>query len=105
MRLVKALLFAGLLRGVGDPQSLDAIEAGERAVRLAPNSEADRISLATLYLMAGQDRRAVETLRDYSRSHPNSSKVWRLLATAHLPPEDYTPAKDCAAKAPRTPLR
>src|SRR5258708_40157351 len=110
MRLVEALLVAGLLcaasvawqRGAGGAQSLDAIEAGERAVRLAPNSEADRISLATLYLMAGQDRRAVETLRDYSRSHPNSSKVWRLLATAYLRQGDYTSAQGCAAKAPRT---
>src|SRR5258708_30947712 len=77
------------------------MEAGERAVRLAPDSETDRISLATLYLMAGQDRRAIETLRDYSRSRPNSAKVWRLLATAYLRQEDYTAAKDCAAKALR----
>ena len=109
MRLVKALLVAGLLcaasvawqRRAEDAQSLDAIEAGERAVRLAPDSEADRISLATLYLMAGQDRRAVETLRDYSLSRPNSAKVWRLLATAYLRQEEYTAAKDCAAKALR----
>lgn len=109
MQLVKALLVAGLLcvasvawqRRAGDAQSLDAIEAGERAVRLAPDSEADRISLATLYLMAGQDRRAVETLRDYSHSRPNSARIWRLLATAYLRQEDYTAAKDCAAKALR----
>src|SRR4030081_3656150 len=96
MRLVKALLFAGLLCGAGGAQSLDAIQAGERAVRIAPDSEANRISLDTIDLTAGQDRRAVETLRGYARSHPNSAKVWRLLATAYLHQEDYTAAKDCA---------
>ncbi|HEY2014068.1 MAG TPA: tetratricopeptide repeat protein [Bryobacteraceae bacterium] len=80
---------------------IQQIESAESAVRRAPDSETARIALGTLYLKLGQNRRASETLAAYLKVHPNSPKTLRLLAAASLRQEDYTAAKNYAARARR----
>jgi tetratricopeptide (TPR) repeat protein len=84
--------------GKVDTETLQAIDAAQRSLRTAPDSETNRITLASLYLKAGQNRSAVETLRTYLQSHPDAPKTLRLLAVAYLREEDYPAAKDAAQR-------
>ncbi|MCU1263619.1 MAG: Anaphase-promoting complex, cyclosome, subunit 3, partial [Bryobacterales bacterium] len=85
--------------GAQDDAAFQALAAGEQAVRLRPDSESDRVALATLYLKIGQNTKAAETLREYLHAHAGSPGAWKLLAAALLRLEDYPSAKDAAARA------
>jgi tetratricopeptide (TPR) repeat protein len=87
--------------GTVDRETLQAIEAAQRSLQAAPDSEANRLTLASLYLKVGQNRSAVETLQAYLQSHPDAPKTLRLLAVAYLREEEYSAAKDSAERALR----
>src|SRR5438445_11350544 len=82
--------------GSVDGATLQALDAAQRSLRAAPDSEANRLTLASLYLKVGQNHSAVETLQAYLQSHPDAPKPLRLLAVAYLRAEDYAGAKDSA---------
>jgi tetratricopeptide (TPR) repeat protein len=84
-----------------DSETLHALEAAQRSLRAAPDSEANTLTLASLYLKAGQNHSAVEALQAYLQSHPEAPETLRLLAVAHLRAEEYAPAKDSAERALR----
>ncbi len=84
-----------------DPKTLQAIDAAQRLLRAAPDSEANRLSLASLYLKADRNQDAVQLLREYLQSHPDDSKALRVLAVAYLRKEDYPAASDTAERALR----
>jgi len=84
-----------------DRETLQAIDAAQRSLNAAPDSEANRLTLASLYLKVGQNRSAVETLQPYLQSHPDAPKTLRLLAVAYLREEEYSAAKDSAERALR----
>lgn len=84
-----------------DAETLAAILAAQRAVHLAPDLEEHRLNLASLYLQAGRNRGAIDTLRDYLLLQPGASKPLRLISAAYLRQEDYVPAKDAAERALR----
>jgi len=87
--------------GTVDRETLQAIDAAQRSLRAAPDSEANRLTLASLYLKVGQNHSAVETLQTYLQSHPDAPKTLRLLAVAYLREEEYSAAKDSAERALR----
>jgi tetratricopeptide (TPR) repeat protein len=87
--------------GTVDRETLQAIDAAQRSLNAAPDSEANRLTLASLYLKVGQNHSAVETLQAYLESHPDASKTLRLLAVAYLREEEYSAAKDSAEHALR----
>ncbi len=80
-------------------ETLTAIEAAQRRLEQAPGSEQNTVSLASLYLKAGQNRAAVETLKQYVQSHAEAAKSLRMLALAYLREEDYAQAKETAERA------
>jgi tetratricopeptide (TPR) repeat protein len=82
-----------------DNATFQSLAADEQAVRLRPDSERDRVALATLYLKLGQNRKAAETLQEYLHAHAGSASTRRLLAAAYLREEDYPSAKEAAARA------
>jgi tetratricopeptide (TPR) repeat protein len=82
-------------------QALPAIGAAQQLVRTAPDSEPNRLSLASLYLKVGQNKAAVETLQEYLQSHPDAPMTLRLLAVAYLRLEDYSAANNTAERALR----
>jgi len=84
-----------------DRETLQALDAAQRSLRAAPDSEANRLTLASLYLKIGQNHGAVDTLQGYLRTHPGASKVLRLLSVAYLREEDYSAAKGAAERALR----
>ena len=88
-------------QGAADAETLQALDAAQRALRAAPDSEARRLALASLYLKAGQNISAAETLKQYLQSHPQAPNALRLLALAYLRQEDYAAAKDIAERALR----
>src|SRR5258708_11932049 len=92
--------WCGVLEG-GQEDRIQQIEIAENAVRKAPDSEAERIALGTLYLQLGQNRRACETLAKYLEAHPNSAKTLRLLAAGSLRQDDYAVARAYAERAQR----
>src|SRR5258708_4220727 len=92
--------WCGVLEG-GQEDRIQQIEIAENAVRKAPDSEAERIALGTLYLQLGQNRRACETLAKYLEAHPNSAKTLRLLAAGSLRQDDYAAARAYAERAQR----
>jgi tetratricopeptide (TPR) repeat protein len=87
--------------GAVDRETLQAIDAAQRSLRAAPDSEANNLTLASLYLKVGQNHGAVETLQAYLQSHPDAPKTLRLLAVAYLREEEYSAAKDSAERALR----
>jgi tetratricopeptide (TPR) repeat protein len=106
IRLALILLFwfpaAGSQTGVAvDRETVDAIDGALRALTAAPDSESARVSLASLYLKAGQNQTAIQTLRPYLQSHPDAPKALRLLAVAYLRNDEYLEAKDAAEGALR----
>ena len=92
---------ASVAQEVPDAGTLQALDAALRALRSAPDSEATRLEVASLYLKAGQNTNAAETLKQYLESHPQAPKILRLLALAYLRQEDYAAAKDAAERALR----
>ena len=84
-----------------DRETLQAIESAQRVLRTGPDSEAKRLSLASLYLKAGRNQDAAQLLQEYLQSHPEASKTLRLLAMAYLRKEDYSAAKATAERALR----
>jgi tetratricopeptide (TPR) repeat protein len=75
------------------------LETSERSVRQHPDSESDRLSIATTYLQKGRNRNASQTLQEYLKTHKGSAAAFELLATAYLRQEDYPPAKIAASQA------
>jgi predicted Zn-dependent protease len=64
----------------------EAIRPYEEAVHLAPSAALLRISLAQVYIEAGDpklNKRAIAYLNDASRRESRYSQLWRLLATAY----------------------
>jgi tetratricopeptide (TPR) repeat protein len=82
-----------------DGETLHALQTAQRALYAEPDSEANRLNLASLYLKAGQNRSAVDTLKPYVETHPNAPKVLRLMAVAYLRQEDYSAARDASERA------
>ncbi len=78
---------------------MQKIEESEHAVLSAPDSEANRLSLAALYLQVGQESRAIAVLYDYVEKNPRAVKSLQLIAVAHLRQEEYNGAKQYAAQA------
>jgi tetratricopeptide (TPR) repeat protein len=87
--------------GAVDRATLQSLEAAQQSLRAAPDSEANRLTLASLYLKVGQNHSAIETLQAYLQSHPEAPKTLRLLAVAYLRAEDYAAAKDSVERALR----
>ena len=81
--------------------ALRSIEAARSAVIAAPASQMARLSLAELYLRVGRNQDAVETLKDFVQTHPESGNTLRLLALAYARKEDYPNAKETAEQALR----
>ena len=95
------ILIASFAFSAVDPEILQAIDAAQRSLQAAPDSEPNRLMLASLYLKAGQNRSAVEILKTYLQSHAGAPKTLRLLAVAYLREEEYAAAKDAAEQALR----
>jgi tetratricopeptide (TPR) repeat protein len=87
--------------GTVDRETLQAIDAAQKSLKAAPDSEANRLTLASLYLKVGQNHSAAETLQAYLQSHPDAPKTLRLIAVAYLREEEYSAAKDAAERAMR----
>lgn len=87
------------LQDLVDAETLHALEAAQKALHAEPESEGNRINLASLYLKLGQNGIAVDTLKIYLQAHPNAPKTLRLIAVAYLRQEDYAAAKDAAERA------
>jgi tetratricopeptide (TPR) repeat protein len=85
-----------------DGGTLHALEAAQNALHAEPDSEANRLNLASLYLKAGQNRSAVDTLKAYLQAHPDAPKASRLISVAYLREDDYAAAKDAAEHALRS---
>jgi tetratricopeptide (TPR) repeat protein len=114
MRVVHGLMLAALLSfpavgsppdGTVDRDTLQALETAQRSLQAAPDSEANRLTLASLYLKVGQNQSAIQTLQGYLQSHPDAPKTLRLLAVAYLREDAYGPAKDAAERALRSGVR
>jgi tetratricopeptide (TPR) repeat protein len=84
-----------------DRAGLQAIEAAQQLLRASPDSEANRLSVASLYLKAGRNQDAVQICQQYLHSHPDAPKTLRVLALAYLRKEDYSAARDTAERALR----
>src|SRR5258707_905246 len=63
-----------------DGETLHSLQMAQRALQAEPDSEANRLNLASLYLKVGQNRSAVDTLKPYLETHPDAPKVLRLMA-------------------------
>jgi tetratricopeptide (TPR) repeat protein len=80
---------------------VQSIEAARSAIIADPGSQTARLSLAELYLRAGRNQDAIETLKDLLQRHPESGDTLRLLALAYARKEDYPSAKEAAEQALR----
>ncbi len=98
-----SLLFPIALLGfpATDRETLQAIVTAQRALTASPESEDSRLALASVYLTAGQNKRAIDTLQPYLQAHADSPKTLRLLAVAYLRQDEYALAKDAAERALR----
>ena len=84
-----------------NPQTLREIAAAQAAARSAPQSEANRVFLASLYLKIGRNQNAIQILQPFLQAHPDARKVQSLLAAAYLRDEQYAAARDLAEHALR----
>lgn len=84
------------------PLTLREIAAAQIAVHSAPDSEANLVSLASLYLRVGRNQNAIQTLQPFLKAHPDARKIQSLLAAADLRDEQYAAARDLAEQALRT---
>ena len=95
------LVCFSLLAESPDREILRKISAAQQLLKAHPDSEQNRLSLASLYLQLGQNQTAIDTLQPYLRAHPNAPMTLRLLAVANLRKEDYAAAKETAEQALR----
>jgi tetratricopeptide (TPR) repeat protein len=97
--VVRSTRFIFLVCGLCLPAPSQTIETAVRAVREHPDSESDRITLATIYLQSGRNRNAFDALQEFLKTYKGSAASFKLLATAYLREEDYEQAKVAAAQA------
>lgn len=64
-------------------------------------SQVPALDLASVYLKAGQNASAVQTLQSSLRLHPDEPQALRLIAVAYLRLDDYGSAKSAAERALR----
>lgn len=87
-------------RGAGDLQS--AVSSLQKAVRLAPDNAEIRTALAGVYALQGQQDLALQTAREFQRSHPQSLAAYTLeaeLAARFQQPERALKALESAHRA------
>jgi tetratricopeptide (TPR) repeat protein len=92
---------SALAQNLVDGETLHPLEAAQKAVHAEPDSETNRLDLASRYLKAGWNRSAVDTLKVYLQVHPDAPSTLRLISVAYLREDDYAAAKDAAERALR----
>jgi hypothetical protein len=80
---------SALAQNLVDGETLHALEAAQKAVHAEPDSETNRLDLASRYLKAGWNRSAVDTLKVYLQVHPDAPSTLRLISVAYLREDDY----------------
>jgi cytochrome c-type biogenesis protein CcmH/NrfG len=58
----------------------EAVDAGRKAVTLAPRQFARTLTLVTLYTQSGQDALAIDTLQRYTARNPDDGEAFLQLA-------------------------